>query len=103
MTEVNPGSGEGDVQVHDVIIEIGEFALFSERIDSHLPPGDEVNVTVLRFQPGELEKLLMSAGRLQAVCLAVCNVAPPQAIRRLSGAALGVRPAADARTPGHAP
>ena len=42
----------------DVIIAIGEFSLINERIDTHIPPSDQVPISILRTTTKEIDELI---------------------------------------------
>lgn len=81
----------------DVIIAIGEFSLINERIDTHIPPSDEVPISILRTTTKEIDELITlfskkSPERRRA------SAKPPKETMK-TGAVLGPGLASDLQVP----
>lgn len=57
ITDIDPDA-TNELKKFDVIVAVGEFSLINERIDTHIPPSDEVTVTILRTTPKEVDELV---------------------------------------------
>jgi len=57
ITDTDPDA-PNELKKFDVIIAVGEFSLINERIDTHIPPGDQVPVTIFRTSPKEIDELV---------------------------------------------